>query len=152
MPRFRESVRRTAGVRATRYRCAVLETASWGRRLLAIVIDYVACLGVMLVVFGASWFGGGPTQGLWLPALFVVESALFTVLLGGSFGHLAVRLRVIRADGRPLDLLRALARPALILLVIPPLVARADGRSLHDMILGTWIVRLDDLQAGRTAA
>lgn len=130
----------------------MLETASWGRRLLAIVIDWAACVGVVLAFTGSSYFGDGPRSGFYLFVVFVVESAFFTVLMGGSFGHLAVRLRVIRRDGRPLDLFRAIARPVLILLVIPPLVAGPDRRGIHDMILGSYIVRLDDLQAGRKAA
>ncbi|MDO7867020.1 RDD family protein [Nocardioides jiangxiensis] len=130
----------------------MFETASWGRRLLAIVIDWIACVGVVLAFTGSSYFGDGPRSGLYVYGLFVLESAFFTVLLGGSFGHLAVRLRVIRADGRPLDLFRAIARPLLILLVVPPLVAGPDRRGLHDMTLRSYIVRLDDLQSGAKAA
>ena len=72
-------------------------------------------------------------------ALFILESAVFTALVGGSFGKLATRLRVVRADGsgRPIDLLRSLIRVVLICLVIPPLVFRPDGRGLHDMVVGS---------------
>ena len=43
---------------------------------------------------------------LYTMALFILESAVFTALVGGSFGKLATRLRVVRADGsgRPIDL------------------------------------------------
>ncbi|GGO92937.1 hypothetical protein GCM10011584_30480 [Nocardioides phosphati] len=126
----------------------MLETASWLRRIIALFIDWLACVGVVLAFSGSSYFGDGPRSGLYVFAVFVVESAFFTALMGGSFGHLATRLRVIRANGRPLDLLRSIARPVLILLVIPPLVAGPDRRGLHDMILGSYVVRLDDLQAG----
>ena len=74
-----------------------------------------------------------------------LETALFTWLLGGSFGKLATRLRVVPADGRlrPLNPLKILARQVLIALVIPPLVFRPDGRGLHDLFAGTATVTLD---------
>ena len=79
-------------------------------------------------------------------AVFVGESSLLTALAGGSFGQMATRLRVVRNDGsgRPIDLLRALARQVLIALVIPPLVFRPDGRGLHDMVAGSATVTLDE--------
>ena len=43
--------------------------------------------------------------------VFILESTLLTALVGGSFGKLVTRLRVVRLDGtgRPLDLLRSLS-------------------------------------------
>ena len=74
--------------------------------------------------------------------VFVVESALFTALVGGSFGQVATRLRVVSVDGSGgnVDLLHALGRQLLIALVIPPLVFRPDGRGLHDMMAGSAVV------------
>ncbi len=70
--------------------------------------------------------------------------ALLMALSGGSFGQLATRLRVVRTDGsgRPLTLLRALLRQVMIILVIPPLVFRPDGRGLHDLVAGSATVPL----------
>ena len=89
-------------------------------------------------------------------ALFILESAVFTALLGGSFGKLATRLRVVRTDGSgaPLDLLRSLLRSVLVALVIPPLVFRPDGRGLHDMVAGsaTIAVPRSTGNPGRTRA
>ena len=119
------------------------ETASWGRRILALLVDYAACWGVMLAVYGADWFGSGSVPSVYLNLLFIGESAVLMALSGGSFGQLATRLRVVRVDGsaRPLSLLTALLRQVLICLVIPPLVFRPDGRGLHDMICGTLVVK-----------
>lgn len=133
---------------AVHYRDAVPqtspETASFSRRFLALLVDWLACyLVVVLVVGGFSEMGGNNAASLYLMGLFVVESWLFTVLLGGSFGKLATRLRLVRMDGRGgLDPLRALLRPVLVLLVIPPLVFRPDGRGLHDMAVGSRVVTL----------
>ena len=120
------------------------ETASWERRILALLVDYAACWGVMLLIYGGDWFGSGSLPSVYLNLLFVGESTILIALSGGSFGQLATRLRVVRVDGsgRPLDLLTALLRQVLICLVIPPLVFRPDGRGLHDMICRSATVPL----------
>jgi uncharacterized RDD family membrane protein YckC len=83
------------------------ETASWARRILALLVDYAACWGVMLLIYGREWFGNGSVPSIYLNLLFVGESAVLMALSGGSFGQLATRLRVVRVDGsgRPLGLL-----------------------------------------------
>lgn len=120
------------------------ETASWAYRIGALLVDYAACWGVMLLIYRGDWFGSGSLPSLYLNLLFIGESALFTALSGGSFGQLATRLRVVRVDGsgRPLSLLMALLRQVLICLVIPPLVFRPDGRGLHDLVCGSAVVPL----------
>jgi uncharacterized RDD family membrane protein YckC len=120
------------------------ETASWGRRILALCVDYAACWSVMLLIYGSDWFGSGSWPSLYLTLLFIGESTLLTALFGGSFGQLATRLRVVRVDasGQPLSLLRALLRQVMICLVIPPLVFRPDGRGLHDMVCRSAVVPL----------
>jgi uncharacterized RDD family membrane protein YckC len=120
------------------------ETASWDRRILALLVDYAACWGVMLLIYGGDWFGNGSLPSLYLNLVFIAESALFMALSGGSFGQLATRLRVVRVDGsgRPLSLLSALLRQVLICLVIPPLVFRPDGRGLHDLACRSAVVPL----------
>jgi uncharacterized RDD family membrane protein YckC len=126
------------------------ETASWGRRILALLVDYAACWGVMLLIYGRDWFGNGTLPSVYLNLLFVAESSVLMALSGGSFGQLATRLRVIRVDGsrRPLSLLMALLRQLLICLVIPPLVFRPDGRGLHDLACGSATVPLAVLGLG----
>jgi uncharacterized RDD family membrane protein YckC len=120
------------------------ETASWARRVLALLVDYAACWGVMLLIYGSDWFGSGSLPSVYLNLLFIGESALLMALSGGSFGQLATRLRVVRIDGsgRPLSLLNALLRQVLICLVIPPLVFRPDGSGLHDLVCGSATVPL----------
>jgi uncharacterized RDD family membrane protein YckC len=120
------------------------ETASWVRRVLALLVDYAACWGVMLLIYGRSWFGNGSIPSVYLNLLFIGESAALMALSGGSFGQLATRLRVVRIDGsgRPLSLLMALLRQVMICLVIPPLIFRPDGRGLHDLVCGSATVPL----------
>lgn len=125
------------------------ETASWGRRVLALVVDWFACLlvvGLFVPVFGTT---GGP-GGFYTLLLFVVESAVLTCTVGGSFGKLATRLRVVSVEGGGrLDPLRSLARAILVALVIPPLVFRPDRRGLHDVAAGSATVTLQVEQAQR---
>lgn len=118
------------------------ETASWGRRVLALLVDWFASLLVVSIfvpVFGTT---GGPGSFYTL-VVFVVESAVLTATVGGSFGKMATRLRVVRvADGGRIDLARSFARAVLVALVIPPLVFRPDRRGLHDLAAGSATVPL----------
>lgn len=123
---------------------AELAAAGWGRRILAIVIDWAASwaaaealVAVGLVRDDASTTGAVGT------AILLLEMAFFTALLGGSFGKLLTRLRVVRHDdpSRPVTLLRALVRTALTFLLVPPLLT-FDGRGLHDLAAGTRTVRI----------
>jgi uncharacterized RDD family membrane protein YckC len=121
-------------------------TASWGRRILALFIDWVASTLAVIAFVGLERYGepGSPAQAYTL-LLFVVEAALFTWLLGGSFGKLVTGLRVVpaRGRGRLTNPLALLARQVAIALVIPPLVFKEDGRGLHDMLAGTATVTMD---------
>lgn len=116
--------------------------ASWGRRILALLIDWVTCLAVVEGLVAVGVLAGNP-NGLGTLGLFVAESALFTAIAGGSFGKLATRLRVVRQDGsgQPPSLLRALLRSVLVGLLVPPLLTMG-GRGLHDVAAGTRTITL----------
>jgi uncharacterized RDD family membrane protein YckC len=107
--------------------------ASWGRRVAALFVDWLACLLV------AQLFGDN-TNGMVTMAVFLAEVTVFTAIAGGSFGQLALRLAVVRLDARRVNLLQALVRTALICLVIPPVVFNRDNRGLHDLAVGTITV------------
>jgi uncharacterized RDD family membrane protein YckC len=133
-------------------------TASWTRRGLALLVDWLACSFVVALFRGpaALPFVGGfvsdrpdTAATWWVLGAYVVESALLTALAGGSFGKLATRLRTVRVEGdpRPLDLLRSLARQILVAVVIPPLIFRPDGRGLHDVAVGSATVTLETFRS-----
>ena len=114
--------------------------ASWTRRIGALVVDWVASLLVASAIFGSGVWGQG--SAAWAPmGVFLVEATVLTALVGGSFGQLVLRLAVARLDGKPVNLLQALARTALICLVVPPLVFNRDNRGLHDLAVGTVTLR-----------
>ncbi len=119
-----------------------LQPSTWGRRVLALFVDWVTCLAVVEGLVAVGVLAGNP-NGLGTLGLFVLESALFTALAGGSFGKLATRIRVVRQDGtnQPVSLGRALVRSVLVALLIPPLLT-FDGRGLHDVAAGTRTVTI----------
>jgi uncharacterized RDD family membrane protein YckC len=131
------------------------ETASWGRRILALFVDWIASTLVVVALVGLEDYtdASGP-ESFYVLVVYVVESALLTWLAGGSFGKLVTRLRVVPIDGRPrpLNPLRLLVRQVLIALVVPPLVFRPDGRGLHDLFAGTATVTLATYRALAGAA
>lgn len=115
--------------------------AGWGRRVLALVIDWFASLLVAAAFAGPQVTSSQGWQA-WLPmVVFFAEAGFLTALVGGSFGQLVVRVVVVRVDHRPLSLLRALARTLLICLVVPPLVFDRDRRGLHDILARTITLR-----------
>jgi uncharacterized RDD family membrane protein YckC len=119
-----------------------LQSAGWARRILALVVDWVTCLAVVEGLVATGVLASNPNSVGTL-VLFVLESALFTAVAGGSFGKLATRLRVVRHDapGQPVSLLRALVRSVLVALLVPPLLT-FDGRGLHDLAAGTQTVTI----------
>ncbi len=119
-----------------------LETATWGRRILALFVDWLSSLALAQGLVAADVIAANP-NGLVTMGIFILESGLFTALAGGSFGKLVTRLRVVRKNGspQPIGLLPAMLRTVLVALVLPPLLT-VDGRGLHDVAVGTRTVSL----------
>lgn len=122
----------------------VPQTASWPRRMLALGVDWIASTLVVIAVLGPTAWLDDRYSGVITMGVFLVESALSTALIGGSFGKMITGLRVVRVDGsgRFPDVFRSVLRTALVCLVIPPLVFRPDGRGLHDLAAGSATVTL----------
>lgn len=98
---------------------------------------------MVLLSIGPEGWSDDPLSGFYTMSVYVVEATMLTAWLGGSFGKLLTRLRVVRHDGGgPIGLLRSLVRTVLICLVIPPVVFRSDGRGLHDLAVGSATVTL----------
>jgi len=115
--------------------------AGWGRRILALWLDWLASMLVAGALIGAQiWTGQGWSQWATM-AVFLLEATVLTALMGGSFGQLICRVVVVRIDGKPVNLLQALLRTFLICLVIPPLVFNRDSRGLHDLAVRSVTLR-----------
>ena len=115
--------------------------ASWPRRIGALFIDWFVALLLAAGVTGTSIAdpeGAGP----WWPLLmFLIEVAILTGLIGCSIGKRIMGIKVIRPDGSPIGLWRALIRTALVLLVVPPLVTTQERRGLQDLAAGSMVVK-----------
>jgi uncharacterized RDD family membrane protein YckC len=116
--------------------------ATWGQRVLALLIDWVACILVLSAVIGRSALNGGGAAATFAPlGIFFVEATVFTSLLGGSFGQIMLRLAVVRTDRTRPGPGRVALRSLLICLAVPPLIFDRDRRGLHDLAAGTVVVR-----------
>lgn len=107
--------------------------AGMGRRLGALLIDWLACTLIAFAAFRNQY---------WTLAVFAVEDYLLTALTGVTLGKRLAGIRVARLDGRPVGLGWGLVRTLLLLTVIPPLVTDHDLRGLHDRAANTVVIRL----------
>ncbi|KQT94382.1 hypothetical protein ASG49_05740 [Marmoricola sp. Leaf446] len=110
------------------------EYASWGRRILALAIDWIASILAVVGIVGFGRYLDDPSSGWWVLGVFAVQVTLLTALVGGSFGQVCTGVRVLREDGRLLPFVPTLLRTLLICLVVPPIIFQsATGRGLHDL-------------------
>ena len=114
--------------------------AGWGRRIVALFVDWIASLLVASLFAGSSVMSGHGWQS-WLPlGVFWLEASLLTALVGSSFGQLATRVAVVNVEGRQVTLLVAMLRTLLICVVVPPVIYNRDRRGLHDLVARTVTV------------
>lgn len=122
-----------AGQRLGRPRSGPGSVAGFGPRIVAYLIDSLACAVISYGLF---------RDQSWTVVIFAVEVLVLTGLAGGSAGQIARGLRVVRLDGRPLGLPRAAVRTLLLLLLVPALIWDRDGRGLHDKAAGSVVVNV----------
>ncbi|GGM54297.1 RDD family protein [Longimycelium tulufanense] len=108
--------------------------AGFGRRILALVVDWAPC-----ALLAELLTRNPATSAL---ALFAAYVAVSVALFGRTGGHAALGVRVARLEGggRP-GFGAAVLRALLICLVVPPVVYDRDGRGLHDKAVGTIVLR-----------
>jgi uncharacterized RDD family membrane protein YckC len=120
--------------------------AGWSRRLGALLIDWAVCSVIAIAFFyhpQAGHTAAVLTQPrLWTPVVFGVEDCLLTAFTGFTIGKRLVGLRVVRLDGRPVGLPRAVVRTLLLMLVVPAMMMDRDLRGLQDKAAGTVVIRL----------
>jgi uncharacterized RDD family membrane protein YckC len=109
---------------------------SFGRRLVALVVDWVVALLI------AGWLLRSAGLGQFGPLLvLLVENVVLVGTAGATIGHRLLGLRVETVDGKAPGPVKALVRSVLLCLAIPPLVWDADQRGLHDRWAGTLVAR-----------
>jgi uncharacterized RDD family membrane protein YckC len=110
--------------------------AGFGRRLVALILDWVACEVIALAVFRTQ-----SQVQLWTLVFFAAEVWVLTALTGFTLGKRLLGIRVARLDGQPVGLVSSLIRTVLLLLVVPPLAMDRDLRGLHDKAARTIVIR-----------
>ncbi|MDO5498885.1 MAG: RDD family protein [Propionibacteriaceae bacterium] len=114
--------------------------ASWKSRITALVLDWAFSMIVASAIFGLDpVLRGQDWRSFTILGVFFVQSALLTAFTGGSFGKLVTRIGVMRIDGQPVGIIRAIARQFMVCLVIPALVIGVHRRGLHDLTCGTVV-------------
>ena len=112
------------------------------KRILALIIDWVAAILVVQVIPNGPDYGT-QTNSLLTLTVFATEVALFTWLMGSSFGQRIVGLRIKDfSSGSNPTFVQSVFRTLLIVLLIPPLLADAEGRGLHDRLAKTKIIKI----------
>lgn len=107
--------------------------ARFGRRLLALCIDYALAIVVALLV--APYQSAAHTLATLV--IFALTQVLFIATLGGSIGHRLLGLRLLALDGSWVGWRRPIVRTVLLVFVIPALVWDSDQRGFHDKVAGT---------------
>jgi hypothetical protein len=109
--------------------------ATIGRRLVALLIDWLVCLLIAEALFRSH------DAQYWTLAIFAAQDYLLTSLTGLTLGKRLAGIRVARLDRRPV-FLWGLVRTLLLLTVVAPLVTDRDMRGLHDRAANTIVIRL----------
>jgi uncharacterized RDD family membrane protein YckC len=118
-----------------------VQNASIGRRLVALVVDWVIAVLSAAAIAGTTVPPQGLRESLLVSGVFVVVVGLLTGLLGFSIGKRVAGLRVEGRDGRPIGVPRALLRTLLLALVVPALLMTDERRGLHDIAAGSRVIR-----------
>ena len=120
--------------------------AGFGRRVVAILIDWIASLLVVRLLFPGMEYPGNDSA-IAILGVFYLEVTVFTWLIGSSFGQRIMGIAVIRVGGGRLGLPAIALRTFLVCLVIPALVYDSQGRGLHDRAAGTQAVMRNSVVA-----
>jgi uncharacterized RDD family membrane protein YckC len=111
--------------------------ATFGRRLIALVIDWALCTLVASLFVDDLRTNPWPQLGV-----FVLVNVFFLGLFGQTPGMAVLRIRCISiVDGGAIGLPRAVVRSVLLALVIPALINDGNGRGLHDRAARSVVIR-----------
>ena len=112
------------------------------KRIIALIFDWGAAILVVQVIPNGPDYGTQSNSLLTL-IVFATEVTLFTWMMGSSFGQRIVGLRVIDfySDSNP-TFAQSVFRTFLIVVLVPPLLADAEGRGLHDRLAKTKIIKI----------
>ena len=120
--------------------------APMGRRLVALIVDWVLCYIIASGIVRHSIFtvtDAHYQDAQWVALLlFAFEVYLLTAVSGFTVGKRLLGMRTIRTDGSRPGFGWAALRTILLLCVIPPCLSDRDMRGLHDRAADTIVVRI----------
>ena len=124
-----------------------MSAAPMGRRLLALILDWLLCALIASSVTGHVLFSGAGDKHYFAAqylgfGLFALEVYLLTAVSGLTVGKRLLGIRAISVDGRPPGFKWAAVRTLLLLCVVPPCLTDRDQRGLHDRAANTIVVRM----------
>jgi uncharacterized RDD family membrane protein YckC len=123
-----------------------MSVAPMGRRLLALIIDWLLCYLIASSIVRHNVFTVTDARyqdAQWAALLlFVIEVYLLTSVSGLTVGKRLLGIRTIRTDGSAPGFKWAALRTALLLCVIPACLSDRDLRGLHDRAADTIVVRI----------
>ena len=124
-----------------------MSVAPMGRRLLALIVDWLLCALIASSITGHALFGGAGDKHYFAAqyaplGLFVLEVYLLTAVSGLTVGKRLLRMRTIRTDGGAPGFKWAAVRTLLLLFVVPACLTDRDLRGLHDRAANTIVVRM----------
>ena len=110
--------------------------AGLGRRSLAFAVD------LLLSALLAWGFTAPAVPGNWSLLAWALLTVIPTSVFGMTPGMTVFGLRVARLGGaKYVGIPRALLRTGLLFFILPALINDADGRGIHDRLVGTVVVR-----------
>ncbi len=116
-------------------------TAGFGRRFLALFLDWLLAYLIALAFLGTEGLADPNIRWVVL-AIWYVLTVLGVAIIGMTPGKVAAGIRVARTDmAQFVGVPRAMLRTLLIVLVLPPLARDHDGRGWHDRATTTIAIR-----------
>jgi uncharacterized RDD family membrane protein YckC len=124
-----------------------MSVAPMGRRLIALIIDWLLCSLIASSITGHILFGNAQDPHYFAAqsgtlGLYVLEVYLLTAISGLTVGKRLIGIRAIRTNGSNPGFKWAALRTFLLLFVIPACLTDRDLRGLHDRAADTIVVRL----------
>jgi uncharacterized RDD family membrane protein YckC len=113
--------------------------AGYGRRLAALVVDWLVAL-LIAQAMSAAFHWSPMTRSFATLAVFGLIAWLATGIFGTTLGKRIAGLRVAGPEGGRVGLFWAFERAVLLVIVVPAVLWDRDHRGLHDRAANTVVV------------
>ena len=124
-----------------------MSVAPMGRRLIALIVDWLLCALIVSSITGHVLFGNAQDPHYFAAqygtlGLFVLEVYLLTAVSGLTVGKRLLGIRAIRTNGSSPGFKWAALRTVLLLFIIPACLTDRARRGLHAPAADPIVVRL----------